>query len=97
MARKESAVNEESRRYGEFYWCVALADEPTTEVYLHADAVEVTASGSLLCKRWARVNDDERIEQVMVAFAAGEWRFFYAASVLDGAAVSVAHWPGQIL
>jgi hypothetical protein len=77
--------------YGQFYWCVGLADEKNTEVYAHADRVEFAPSGGVVLLR-----DRDEQSSPTLAFAAGRWSFVYAASVIDGSAVSVEHWPGQI-
>ena len=32
----------------------------------------------------------------VLALAAGKWTAFYAASCLDGSAVAVQHWAGEV-
>jgi hypothetical protein len=78
-------------QYGDLYWCVGLEDG--TEVHAHADEVRVEESGALLLVRGPR---DEKPAQVNLAFASGQWRFVFAASLLDGHAVAAVHWRGQI-
>ena len=79
-------------QYGDGYWCIGLEDR--TELYAYADEVRVEPSGALLLLRGRRV---EEREQVNLAFAAGQWRFIYAASVLDRHPVAAVHWPGHIV
>ncbi|MCX4232820.1 hypothetical protein [Streptomyces ortus] len=83
--------NPDARSYGQYYWCIMLADKDQTEVYAHGD--EVTLDDGVLVL-WQ--HKDDKPSQQTLAFAPGQWASFYAASVLDGHAVSVEHWPGQI-
>ena len=78
-------------QYGGGYWCVGLEDG--AEVYAYADEVRVEPSGALLLMRGPR---EEQPVQVNLAFATGQWRFIYAASVLDRHPVAAVHWPGHI-
>lgn len=78
------SINERDR-----YWCVALKDG--TEVFAHAEDALIE-DGHLNLRR----ADSHDPSVIMLSFAPGEWRFFYAASCIDGAAVCVEHWPGQI-
>lgn len=78
-----------TEQYGNYYWCVGLADAEETEVYLKADEVREGETGGLFFYR-----EDGMLN---LAVAPGAWRFVYAASLMDGAAVAVEHWPGQII
>jgi hypothetical protein len=80
--------------YGRFYWCIGVAEAicKAGQVYVHADRIELE-NGALLCVRDA-TDDKDRL--VSLAFAPGEWRYFFGASVFDGHAVSVEHWDGEI-
>jgi hypothetical protein len=82
--------------YGSSYHCIGLADG--NEVLMHADRIMFTPNGDLHAIGRFRGGEDEeqRQETTLAAFAAGQWKFHYAASVLDGSAVAVEHWPGQI-
>lgn len=95
--------------YGQLYWCVGLEDG--TEVYLHADDVEVK-EGALIFSGDFYLNAQDEMAMsagypdyrkpsgnayAKLGFAPNAWRFFYAASVLDGSAVAVNRWPGQII
>lgn len=78
--------------YGIHYWCVTGDGEP---VFVYADRLEVTPGGALVAwggfrKEGARV---ER-EQQLWAAAPGQWKAFYAASLIDGRPVAVEA-PGK--
>lgn len=75
-------------RYGQYYFCVRHAD--TTDIFVMADEVEVTAAGALLLKR--RKEDSISIN---LALAAGAWTHVYAASLIDGAPVAVEDWESE--
>lgn len=88
--------------YGRSYWCVKRRDAP--EVYVMADRVEVTPTGALIF--WAETTEakDGSYDRVprnnpfpSLGFAPGEWTAFYAASLLDGSAVAVEHWEGEVV
>lgn len=94
--------NPDASTYGRSYWCVGLKDAEATEVYLHADEVRIADSGALILESRGNRSPDGRPDtskplEPYVAFAPGEWSFLYAASVMDGHAVSVQSWPGQIV
>jgi len=73
--------------YGAHYWCVTGNGEP---VRLYADRMEITASGALVA--WGGYRKEgthaER-EQHLWAAAPGEWKAFFAASLLDGRPVAI--------
>ncbi|HXU01469.1 MAG TPA: hypothetical protein VN903_10770 [Polyangia bacterium] len=73
--------------YGQFYWRIVGA---VGDVHLHADAIRVV-DGALLCLRRREGGPDE----LLFAVAPGAWRYFYAASLIDGGAVSVEHWTTE--
>ncbi|HET9326426.1 MAG TPA: hypothetical protein VFQ05_06635 [Candidatus Eisenbacteria bacterium] len=83
--------NPNATDYGSYYWCAILADTKRTEVYVMAD--KATTDGGTLTF-WQQRED--KPDQPTVAFAPGKWLAFYAASCMDGHAVAVEHWPGQI-
>ncbi|MFD8520931.1 hypothetical protein ACFV2D_13070 [Streptomyces capillispiralis] len=78
--------------HGRYYWCIQLDDEKGTEVYANADKANFLPDGTL---QLVQVKGAE--EETNLAFASGHWRFVYAASVMDGSAVAVHRWPGQIV
>jgi hypothetical protein len=73
--------------YGAHYWCVTADGEP---VRLYADRMEVTGSGALVA--WGGYRKEgvhaER-EQPLWAAAPGQWKAFFAASLLDGRPVAI--------
>lgn len=73
--------------YGTHYWCVTGDGEP---IRLYADRLEVTGGGALVA--WGGYRKEgahaER-EQQLWAAAPGQWRAFFAASLLDGRAVAI--------
>lgn len=76
--------------YGRYYWCVVT---DTSNVYLHADRLEITPTGALVA-----FSDNPNREPVAnIAWASGKWDHFYAASVMDGTPVAVEHWDHRAL
>jgi hypothetical protein len=75
------------------YYCVkvvsALSDDQ--EIYAYAEKVDVLSDGSLLLS--ANAKDGSTYPGLLVA--SGKWNALYAASVWDGAAVTVEHWSGE--
>jgi hypothetical protein len=79
-------------RWGAYQWCIGLGRAGRGEIYLAADELRVD-NGHLLCVAHAREIDGKaKPESITFALAPGAWRYFHAASVLDGSAVSVLTW-----
>lgn len=80
--------------YGQRYWCVKVATEVSSsgEIYLLGDRVELQ-DGALIILSPDR-GDGYRLTNLVLA--PGQWRAVYAASHLDGAAVAVEHWDGEL-
>ena len=79
-------------RYGNCYWCAKVDRlSENGEIYVFADDAVVNEHGDLL---FVREKDDRR--ETVLAIAAGQWRAFFAASCLDGCAVAVEHWQGEV-
>lgn len=76
--------------YGRFYWCakVNASAAPSGEIYVYADSVNVVC-GALVFTRHSEHGRN-------LIIAPGLWRAVYAASCLDGAAVAVEHWEGEV-
>ena len=76
-----------ANEYGAHYWCVT-GDGESVRVY--ADRMEVTTCGALVAWGGYRKEDGhpER-EQQLWAAAPGQWKTFFAASLIDGRAVAV--------
>lgn len=79
-------------KYGGYYWCIKSDQSGSGEIYAHADRVEVTAGGDLVLWR----ERDGRAPETNLALARGQWSAVYAASCIDGSAVAVEHWQGEV-
>jgi hypothetical protein len=86
-----------TNRYGKSYWCVKVPRNISSsgEIYLYADKVELTPDGSLIFLRCPEDSDKEPSPNL--ALAAGSWIVMFAASVIDGSAVAVEHWEGEVI
>lgn len=100
----------ESNNYGKKYFCIKVPSDISVdgEIYLHADRVEVR-DGTLIF--WGKYYPD-KCDKAMGRFPDYEnqtsdempllilnkncWEVYYAASCLDGHAVAVEHWRGEI-
>jgi hypothetical protein len=83
--------------YGKSYWCVKVPINisPNGEIYLYADKVEITSHGDLVF--WSEENEKREKSFQNLSLASGFWIAFFAASVIDGAAVAVEHWEGEVV
>lgn len=96
--RKRIDGNEKAAGYGRFYWIVDLVDGGWVSV--HADRAEVNGGAVVFYgTNYPRttagdVNYDEpkHPEYPVIAFGAGQWRTFHAASLIDGSPVAVDRW-----
>lgn len=78
----------EPSKYGKLYWCVKSGLSEDGEIYVYADQIDMSEDGGLVMLG--------REGQVNMAFAAGQWTAVFAASALDGSAVAVEHWKGEV-
>lgn len=78
-------------RYGDYYWCVKTSLSENGEIYLYADRASIEA-GVLTFSRLR----GEEFEPTLV-LAPGQWTACFAASLLDGNAVAVEHWKGEVV
>jgi hypothetical protein len=73
--------------YGEHYWCIT---GDGGSVFVYADRIEITACGALIA--WGGYRKEgvhvER-EQQLWAAAPGQWKTFFAASLIDGRPVAI--------
>jgi len=85
----------DTSRYGRYYWYVKVPRDVSKdgEIYLMADRVRIDG-GALVFVRHREDNPEEHINLVLPA---GKWSALYAASVLDGSAVAVEHWAGEVI
>ncbi len=84
-----SQVETTACRYGSFYWCVKTPLSASGEIYVHADGVAITDGCLVLAGPGEH--------GVNMIFGPGQWQACFAASCLDGHAVAVEHWPGEVL
>ena len=75
-------------RYGQYHWCIKTKLSKSGEIYIDANEAKVLPSGALLMLGKTGVN---------LALANGQWTAVYAASCLDGSAIAVSHWDGEII
>jgi hypothetical protein len=87
MSQDKPELKTGPARYGQYYWCIKTPLSEDGDVYVHADAVEVAPSGALVMR-------SERYATLVIA--QGQWTAVYAASVMDGHAVAVEHWKGEV-
>jgi 5-methylcytosine-specific restriction endonuclease McrA len=82
-----------TEQYGGFYWCVKTTRDVSAdgEIYVMADDVQVTQVGAL---EFIRENKERRVN---LALAPGKWIAYFAASMIDGAAVAVEYWANEII
>ena len=77
---------DQDKKLGKYYWCIQTNDDKS--IMLMADQIEVTASGVLVA---SYVNSKgDKINSF--AMPTREWKFFYAASMIDGAPIVVDSW-----
>ena len=75
-------------QYGKYYWCIKSDLSENGDIYVFADKLKVTPNGDLIC-----IGEDG---PPVLALAAGHWKAFFAADVIDGAAAAVQHWKGEV-
>ena len=78
--------------YGNSYWCIKTDLSENGEVYAYADDLRIDQSGALVMLH----RKDGPLLPTLV-FAPGHWGIIYAASLIDGAPVSVDHWDGEVV
>jgi len=98
---KENDMNDEYKyeptgtaRHGNYYWCIKVPETicPRRDIYACADRTEITGGGDLVLRQ-----DGKQGPSVNLAFAKGQWHVVFAASCLDGSAVAVDHWEGEVV
>jgi len=83
--------------YGNLYWCVKTTMSEDGEIYLHADSVHFTSTGDVVFSKAPNTAKGNTQPTPMLALASGHWTALYAASVIDGHAVAVEHWKGEVV
>jgi hypothetical protein len=87
-------------RYGGYYWCIKSKLSKSGEIYVNADRMEIAANGALICWGGGRpevTSPPPTDLKIMLAIPAGKWDAFFAASCLDGHAVAVQSWEGEVV
>jgi len=81
-----------TEQYGQYYWCVKTTTDvsPDGEIYVMADDVLVTGSGAL---EFLRFDGNTRVN---LGIAPGRWLSYFSASLIDGSAVAVEYWAGEV-
>jgi hypothetical protein len=99
----------ETANYGTRYFCVKVPFEISGdgEIYLYADRVELRDGALIFWGKYypsefrdgrAYVDYDKKDGDEMALLILNKecWKAYYAASCLDGAAVAVEHWRGEV-
>lgn len=87
-----------SEKYGRYYWCAKVTEDvcPERDIYVHADTCKILTNGELVF--YGHLNNEVEEDRIInLAIAPGKWYAIYAASVIDGAAVAVEHWKGEVI
>jgi hypothetical protein len=74
--------------YGDRYWQI---EAPYRTFWIHADTVDITAEGALVCYGHGRAHERQGDPMLLMAFAPGKWLTVAAASVMDGHQIAVEH------
>ena len=87
-----------NQTYGKYYWCVKVIENlsPSKEIYVFADEVEVTPNGDLIFWNTSHGTASKDNPVVNLSIAKGSWVAFFGASVMDGSAVAVEYWEGEV-
>lgn len=81
-----------TEKYGGFYWCIKTKLSKSGEIYVMADDARILPDGTLSMIRLK----EGQPPAINLAIAPGNWIACYAASIVDGAAVAVEHWEGEV-
>ncbi len=82
-----------ANEYGEHYWCITCDGD---EVFVYADEMEVTVCGALIAwGGYRKEGEHVEHEQPLWAAAPGQWKRFFAVSLIDGRAVAVESAPSR--
>lgn len=89
-----------TEKYGRWYYCVKVTGDVAVEgeIYVMADKVKVNEDGSVAFIQRKSLDDMTIYESVVVnlLIPAGKWLAVYAASMIDGSAVAVERWTGEV-
>jgi len=79
-------------RYGRYYWCIKTPVSKSGEIYVHADEARILPDGTLSLVQ----TKEGAPASINLALASGKWTAVYGASVIDGSAVAVEYWEGEV-
>ena len=82
-------ANPNATNYGKYYWCIKVDESisPDREIYVYADEFRIS-EGAL-----DAIGKDG---YSLLTIAKDFWHAYFAASVLDGHAIAVEYWKGEI-
>jgi hypothetical protein len=97
----------EPSNYGKYYWCIKVPESISGdgEIYLHADKVEFRDGALIFSGKFYQSMGDgnpdyekprDMEEKTLLILNKEQWLICYAASVVDGSAVAVVHWKGEV-
>ena len=81
-----------TQTYGNYYWCIKTELSDNGEIYAYADEIEVKEGALILVHYY----DKTHKWHPNLVIPAGQWSCIFAASHIDGAAVAVEHWKGEV-
>jgi hypothetical protein len=101
MGKEQRIRLEGEPKYGRYYWCIKVPKSLSTngEIYIHADKPVIHPNGELELVGAFReyVDSPPQREAPNLILAPGQWLCIYAASVIDGSAIAVSHWEGEVV
>jgi hypothetical protein len=79
-----------AEKYGNYYFGVKVDKSiaKSGEIFAFAESVEVSANGDLVF--YEKTKQEQMLPSLIIK--SDKWSIMFAASVLDGHAVSVEHW-----
>jgi hypothetical protein len=98
----------EPNNYGKYYWCIKVPESISEdgEIYLNADRVELRDGALIFSGKFypsARdgypdyENPKDNEEKTLLILNKEQWLVCYAASVIDGSAIAVQYWKGEVV
>jgi len=91
LEKIEELLNK-THTYGNYYWCIKTALSDNGEIYAYADEIEVKEGALILVHYY----DKTHKWHPNLVIPAGQWSCIFAASHIDGGAVAVEHWKGEV-
>jgi hypothetical protein len=79
--------------YGSLYYCIKTDLSEDGEIYIMGDTIEINSHGDLIIHGSSKSGSDK----FLFAAASGHWSSIFAASVIDGSAIAVEYWKGEVI